>query len=152
MVFTTIEQGSRWRARSVGVVASAGDTLAWPDDFLGYPNGIGANQTVSIDSIKLVLNTSAVVANRRPRFFLTDPAHRTLDWHAGVTTPANAVAAIYMFSSTFTIADAIVGAIARGQLPSGLRMQQGYILNFEIITAQVGDQIDEIIVSGSFHG
>lgn len=143
-------RGQRFTARIVGVLSA---DLTWPNDFPGFPSSIGDDQVVEIDAIKMVLTTVLAAGNRRPRIRLNDDQFfKTVEWHAGVTTPALTNGAIYQWSKGGGGgADSLQGGVARTMLPSGLWMLLS-VLSIDIIGAQAGDGFDEIIVSGQFVG
>jgi len=151
MTLTFKNTGQRWTVRQGAGTFTQFD-LVWPNDFPGYPDNIDENQTVGIESIKLVVTTANVIASpaRRPRLRLLDDQFFTLnEWHAATTIPNNTAGSVHMWSmGGFT--DALTGGTARTMLPSGLWLVRFSSIRLDLISLQTGDNIDEVCVTGRF--
>ncbi len=137
--------GRRWNARSGGGLSAL---LQWPGDFPG--STVDPAQTLNVDRVRLIMSTSAVVGNRRPRLILLDQnGNKAIEWHTAVTVPANTVAGIVHWTRS-GFADAITGGVLRVVLPGGLFLQENWSFQVDWIAADAGDSIDEVTIGGEF--
>jgi hypothetical protein len=131
---------------SAGVGVSRSITIANPPPTTNWSITVPAGTTWVINSLHATLATSAVVATRKPDLLVLDGAGNVLmDAGAGAGEAAS-LTYTWTWAPGLTTAGSIALSMTVG-LPSGFRLNAGWVIQLSMTSIQAGDQWSNIALS-----